>query len=694
MVLAALNRPLSHLPALSSKIARILGDWGFAQISQLLLHLPRSYRDRRTSRPLVQWQEGEVHTTVKVVNHHYFPLGRGRALKVEISDESRSASLICYGRNNLAYLLRVGEHYRLAGRFQLHYRELQSSLFEFEPAEDPPLLFNRIVPLYTLPKGLQQRHFLQIIEQALLLLKESEELSVAASPALENWPAVILQRAFTEAHLPTEPAAVKMARRNLAFLELLQLETTIIWIRTSSERRQSISATVPQTNSSESTIPTATSPLMARAIANLPFTLTRGQQLALTEIHSKLQQPRAMQWLLQGDVGAGKTLVALLAAIGAIERGWQVACMVPTELLAQQHWFTCRPLCEALQISCGLLTASLSAAERQRILKELAAGTLSLIIGTQALFSDEVLFHNLRLIIIDEQQRFGVKQRVALLHKAQQPHLLMMTATPIPRTLALTQFSGFGLSEIRSLPADRQPVETHLAKQSNEQKVFSWVARELQKGHQAYVVSPIIEPSERLSLRDAIAMQRLLAEHYLSQWDIGLIHSQMEEQEKEWTMQRFVDNRLPVLVATSVVEVGINVLNATCMVIDHAERFGLSSLHQLRGRVGRGALQSYAFLIYDDQAALNPLAGERLKLLLHEHNGFHIAEADLLLRGAGDLTGTRQSGFRRTQIAHLPQHLPLLTPARAAAETILAQDPALQHPEHRWLRHNLQGNSS
>ena len=693
MVLEFLKSPITAL-TVPSKERRLLSQWGVELVVQLILHLPRAYKDRSVVRPLAQWREGEVNTEIEVVAHRYFPTKRGRALKIIVTDHSSSASLLCFGRNALSYVLKVGARFRLAGPFQQRAAELYSSLFECEPVEERRSRFNRIVPLYTLPKGLQQRAYLDVVEQALTLVQEDRALADSALPPQRTgeFSPLALPEALTEVHLPTSVARAELARRSLAFFELVQLQVTMQRIRASHQREPNPPST-PSTTPALSNTTTSTlsnpSSFLRVVIDELPFDLTSGQLEALQEIAEEIQRDHPMRRLLQGDVGAGKTLVALLAALPVVESGAQVAFMVPTELLAHQHYATIGRMCQSVAVRVALLTGTISESERLAVLAELEGGAVRLVIGTHALFSAEVRFRALKLVIIDEQQRFGVKQRVTLMQKGRSPHLLMMTATPIPRTLALSQLSGFGLSEIHTLPKNRLKVETHLATQTNESRVFAWVARELHKGHQAYVVCPLIDSSEHLALRDVSAMHRVLSEHYLTQWNIACIHSQMEEQHKDDIMRQFSEGAIDVLVATSVVEVGINVPNATCMVIDHAERFGLSTLHQLRGRVGRASFQSYAFLIYNDTTPLTPIASERLKLLLREHDGFNIAEADLLLRGAGDFSGTRQSGFRSTQIARFPEDFSLLPPARTFAHTIYSTDPTLSHPSHHWLQRPL-----
>ena len=407
----------------------------------------------------------------------------------------------------------------------------------------------------------------------------------------------------------------------------------------------------------------------------------------LQEIRADLDSVKPMARLLQGDVGSGKTLTAWIAALRVIEQGGQVACMAPTELLARQHAENAAALLEPLQVKVAFLTGSVRSKERQLLLEALQAGEIDLLIGTHALFSKDIVFKQLKLVIIDEQHRFGVLQRIALMEKGEVPDLLLMTATPIPRTLALTVFGDLDVSTIKTMPPGRSPIKTHLAAEKSRDRVYHAVLSELEKGHQAYFVYPKIEESENSDLRDAESMYAYLTEVMYPGIPAGLIHSKIPEDKKIEVMDAFREGRYSYLVSTSVVEVGVDVPRATCMIIEHAERFGLSALHQLRGRVGRGTLQSYAFLIYSDQ--LSPEGKQRLLVMKESQDGFYIAEQDLLLRGPGEISGVRQSGYIKLNFADLTKDFTLITQARDIVEKLLHSDPGLLNPELKNLREVL-----
>jgi ATP-dependent DNA helicase RecG len=430
-------------------------------------------------------------------------------------------------------------------------------------------------------------------------------------------------------------------------------------------------------------------PLQQRLLERLPFKLTEGQHAAVLEINRDMDSAYPMARLLQGDVGSGKTLVSFLAALKAIETeaGGQAAIMAPTELLARQHAENAARLFEPLGVRIAFLTGNIKASGRTQLLKNLASGAVDIAVGTHALFSKNVVYKDLRFVVIDEQHRFGVLQRQAIMTKGELPDLLMMSATPIPRTLALTVFGDMEVSVIRDMPPGRKPVRTHLASQTSEARVYDFIHGQLAAGRQAYFVYPLIESGEHTAdIKDAETMASYLSREVFPQYATALIHSKIDEDTKRTIMEDFRRGVTRVLVATSVVEVGVDVPNATCMVIEHAERFGLSALHQLRGRVGRGAEQSYCFLVYSgDGSELSEDGKQRLKVMKESTDGFVIAEEDLRLRGPGQIAGVEQSGYISLSIADPLRDAAVLEKARAAAFAMLESDSALLQAEHRCV---------
>ena len=484
-------------------------------------------------------------------------------------------------------------------------------------------------------------------------------------------------------HFPASPQALELARKTLIYEELFYLEVLVG--KRALERRkpgEHLRRKGPGPGDRGDLLP-----LQRRLLDRLPFSLTPGQTGAIAEINRDMAGPFPMARLLQGDVGSGKTLVSFLAALGAVETGGQAALLAPTELLARQHAENAGALLEPLGVRPAFLTGNLKAAGRSSLLKALAAGEIDLVIGTHALFSRDVIYKNLRLVTVDEQHRFGVIQRSLIMAKGQSslsspgtPDLLMMSATPIPRTLALTVFGDLEVSIIRDLPPGRKPVKTHLARESNEDRVYDFVRKELAAGRQAYFVYPLIAGNETRDLKDAVSMAERLGKEIFPRYPTALLHSRIEEEEKRRSMADFRRGDIRILAATIVVEVGVDVPNATCMVVEHAERFGLSALHQLRGRVGRGPEQAYCFLVYSKE--LTDDGKTRLKVMLENFDGFIIAEEDLKLRGPGQIAGIEQSGYLSLGIADPLRDAAELERARNDAFAMLEEDPGLLHPEH------------
>lgn len=674
MFLVELTQPVSQVRGVGPAVNRSLGTLGIHTIKDLLTHFPRGYEDRLSPVALKEGKTGKpVNTLVRVIAHDYFGYGRKRTLKVWVEDETARGTLVCFGRNFLAQKLVIGEEFYLYGTFTYRHGELQSGTFDVEKPGDPSQSFGRILPLYPLTEGLSHKVMRKIISYALKMYgKNVEEELPSTLPGAKNFPEK--GQALEWIHFPLTFQEMKAARDRFIFEELFFLQLMV--------GRRSFARKGSQRERRE-----CHGRIMEKAVENLHFTLTKDQERSLAQIREDLAADRPMGRLLQGDVGSGKTLVAFLAATLVIEGGKQVAFMAPTELLARQHADNAAKMLEPLGIRTAFLSGNLQDKNRKPLLSALEEGEVDLLIGTHALFSRDVSFKNLGLSIVDEQHRFGVLQRLALMEKGKQPDLLLMTATPIPRTLTLTLFGDLDVSTIKTMPPGRLPVETHLTRHGNESKVYNWIREELDRGRQAYFVYPLIQRSEKSRLKDAEGMYHHLSETVFPDYRLGLIHSRLKEENKRKIMEAFVQGRIQLLVSTSVVEVGVDVANATCMVIEHAERFGLSALHQLRGRVGRGKQKSFAFLLYTEP--MTDEARQRIMIMKDTSDGFKIAEKDLKIRGPGDLAGKQQSGFLRLQIADLIRDYPVLLKAREDAFSLVEKDPGLLSPDNRGLRHVL-----
>lgn len=670
MLIYELTDAITTLPGIAAGRARRFERIGVSSVADLLLLVPNDYEDRSVIRSIVgatQHGEGLVHA--RVVRHDYFPHRGKRVLKIVIADDSSSASLVCFGRNVLAKTFPVGSTILVYGSFTLRYGEIQSASFDAQHVSDPvePTGF---LPVYPLTEGLSQRivraAVFTAVERYVTKLDDPLPERIRAAERL-----VPIGTALRNLHRPSrrDEAAEALHRLRFEELFLFQLDLT----RRAMHRRRKMHRFRPP----------ASRRLKDAVISALPFSQTDDQQRVLREILGDMDNPWPMSRLLHGDVGSGKTLVALIAALHAIERGEQVALMVPTELLARQHAWNAARILKPADVRLALAIGSTAEASKRSFAAALSAGEIDLVIGTHALFSEQLTYANLGLVIIDEQHRFGVDQRAAITAHGESPDLLLMSATPIPRSLALTAFGDSEVSAITTMPPGRKAVRTRLARIGNDDRVYDFVRRELEAGHQAYFVYPAIEDGSRRGLRSATAMAEALETRF-APYTVGLAHSRLDGETRAETMRRFADGDIDVLVATSVVEVGVDVPNATCIVVEHAELFGLAALHQLRGRVGRGSDQAYCILVY--QEPLTDDAKERLRVLYTSNDGFRIAEEDLRIRGPGDLLGTRQAGFVSFRIADIRRDMDLMIRGREGIAAILAEDPEMENPENALLR--------
>ena len=685
MFLRSLSMPLERIlkkDAAISKLSRL----GILTAADLLMHFPRKWQDRRSIVPISDFQKSNVCTTITVLAKEWIGYGKS-TLKVYIEDitdsefslKEKKAVLMffnCQKRQWLVNQLVIGCQYKIYGTFKYNYKEIQSSDFEFEPLLNAKS-FDKILPVYPLTKGLTQKKMQQMITSLLSKNLENIENELPDEIIIKN-NLMSKNEALKAIHFPSEMCDIDTAKKTLIYEELFYLE---MMVGKRAIERKKLKKNAGNIEKVELT------PLQKRLIERLPFSLTKGQKDAVIEINCDMSSSMPMSRLLQGDVGSGKTLVAFLSAIFTVEeKKGQAAIMAPTELLARQHAENASRLLEPLGLCIAYLTGNIKAKGRKELLKNLKDGAIDIVVGTHALFSKDVEYKNLTLAVIDEQHRFGVTQRSLIMSKGQNTNLLMMSATPIPRTLALTVFGDMDVSIINDMPEGRLPVKTHLAKASNALKVYEYIRKELEEGRQAYFVYPLIEGTEEI--KDAVSMAEKLSKEYFPKYKTALIHSKLSEEEKKQTMDDFRKGEIKILAATSVVEVGVDVPNATCMIIEHAERFGLSALHQLRGRVGRGQHQSYCYLIYADDYTEDAKA--RL-LIMHENtDGFIIAEEDLKLRGPGSIAGTEQSGFMALSIADPIRDIEELERARKDVFEILENDSDLLLANHRIIARVLE----
>ncbi len=664
---------LETLDGVGPKSARALAGLGVERPKDLLFLLPASGVDR-SRRASVRDVVPPVTLTVEVeVGAHFPPRTRGRPYRVMVRDAGLEFQLVYFHARGdfLQKLLPTGQRRLISGRIELFDGIAQmvhpDHVLRPEEAADLPAY----EPVYPLVAGLTQKVMARAAASAVARAPDLPEWIDGPLKAREGWPD--WRAAVALAHAPSGPgdlAQTAPARQRLAYDELFAHQLTLSLARASLRRgkgRASIGTGV----------------LQARVLASLPYVPTGAQTRALAEIAGDLASPLRMNRLLQGDVGSGKTLVAFLALLVAVEAGGQGVMMAPTEILARQHFAALEPLAAAAGVRLVLLTGRDKGAERAQKLAGLASGAVQVLVGTHSVFQKDVQFHDLRLAVVDEQHRFGVAQRMELGAKGVAADVLVMTATPIPRSLALASYGDMDVSVLDEKPAGRKPVRTALISAARMDEVVAHLQRAVAEGRQAYWVCPLVEDSEVLDYASAEArFQHLRAA--LGEGVVGLVHGQMPPAEKDAAMARFVSGMTRVLVATTVIEVGVNVPNASIMVIERAEIFGLAQLHQLRGRVGRGSADSTCLLLY--QAPLSESGERRLTVLRETEDGFRIAEEDLAMRGAGDLIGTAQSGLPRFRIADLERQAALMAVAQGDARRLLAGDPALESDRGRAAR--------
>ena len=687
--------PIQYVRGVGPKKAEVLARAGIHTIEDAVWSLPWRYEDRtqvRSIGSLLPGQEAVVAVEIRSVKLTVTARQRRKLVEATALDETGRLDLVWFNQAYLAETFRAGQHLMLFGLVKARsgrwtHLQMENPAFEIlEGGEEAGghrdlVHMGRIVPIY---HGRETKTRMMLGDRFRAIMKVL--VDQYADGAVDALPAEIARgrrlMAFGEAikavHFPAADANLDdlnrgrtMAHRRFAFEDFFLLELAL------GQKRESVK------REARSLAYNLETPLPRRFLASLPFRLTEAQLRVLQDIHHDLASPHPMNRLIQGDVGCGKTVVATVAMLVAVGSGLQAALMAPTEILAEQHYLNLHGLLEPLGVTCALLVGG-RGKKREAALAAIADGSAGIVIGTHALIQQGVRFHKLGLAVIDEQHKFGVLQRAILKEKGYAPDVLVMTATPIPRTLALTVYGDLDLSVIDAMPPGRTPIRTLLFAEGQRARAYRLIEDELAQGRQAYVVFPLVAESEKVDLQAAITGAERLQKEVFSKWTVGLIHGRMKAEQKDRVMADFKAGRIQVLVATTVIEVGIDVSNATVMLIEHADRFGLAQLHQLRGRVGRGAHQSYCFLMGPHR--LSEEARRRLEALVKSYDGFVIAEEDLRIRGPGEFFGTRQWGPSDLRVANLIRDAKILEEAREEATRVLQQDPDLARPEHGELK--------
>ena len=692
VVKQSIDSPITGIKGISSSLANKFNKLGVRTVRHLLYFFPRRHLDYSQTKSISQLSEGAEQTIIaNVWQAQVTILGGRRGTEAIVGDETGNVRVVWFNQPYLAKKLLTNTRIVLSGRVSLFHGRHVFASPEWELVEDKELIHTgRLVPLYPLTQGLRPRQVRKLMKE--VIDQWVWQVEDFLPPELkERCNLLELAQAITQAHYPEDEATKDRARVRLAFDELLLLQLGVL------SRKRDWQESQPGSPFSAKT------PVLDKFLRSLPFELTAAQQRVLRELLADLQKPRPMSRLLQGEVGSGKTVVAIAALLMAAANGYQGAFMAPTEILAEQHFSTIGELLSRVSpqedegylrsypgllprpLTVALLIGDITQVRKQELHQRISDGDIDIIIGTHALIQKEVEFHRLGLAVVDEQHRFGVTQRAALRQKGFNPHVLVMTATPIPRTLALTLYGDLDLSVIDQLPPGRQVVRTKWLKPAQRGSAYAFIHRQVADGRQAFIICPLVEESEVIAAKAAVAEYEHLSQEVFPDLRLGLLHGRMPSAEKDKVMRRFRSGELDILVSTPVVEVGIDVPNATVMLVESADRFGLSQLHQFRGRVGRGQEQSYCMFLAENPSEIGR---ERLDIIERIQDGFELAEEDLRLRGPGEFFGTRQSGLPDLRMAKLSD-VPLLELARSEAIRLFQIDPGLDKPEHRPLAKEL-----
>ena len=670
-----INESIQYVKGIGPKKAEKLNKLGIYTIKDLLYYFPRQFEDRSVIKKIAQLEDEEKVTVKALITNieSYTPKKGMTITRIDVKDDTGFAKLTFFNREYIKNTFRVGDSILAFGKVKKNGRFVELNSCELEYLSTSPKNIGKLVPVYPLSYGITNKDIMNTVR----MVFENKDIKIP-----EYMPEYLLKKyrlcgidyAIKNIHFPKDKESLKVALYRLIFEELLVLQLGLFMYKGG--------------NSNEKGILFKRDQRLDEVLESLPFSLTRAQNRALNEIIDDMCSEKVMNRLVQGDVGSGKTVVALLALAECVFNGYQGALMAPTEILAQQHYESFTETFEDIGINVELLTGSVTKKQKEGILQRARDGEIDILIGTHALIEDNVEFKNIGLVITDEQHRFGVRQRGKLSSKGTSPDILVMTATPIPRTLALILYGDLDISIIDELPPGRQPIETIAVEKKKRDKVYnSLVRREVDKGRQVYIVCPLVEESESLDITSATETAEEIKRDFFPDLRVGLLHGKMKPSEKDAIMTAFKNHELDILVSTTVIEVGVNVPNSTLMIIENAERFGLAQLHQLRGRVGRGKHQSYCVLIYGSNSEV---CRKRMSIMEETNDGFKISEKDLEIRGPGEFFGTMQHGVPELKVANLFKHMKILKTVQQEARIIIGEDSTLDFKEYRGLKREIE----
>ncbi len=670
-----INESIQYVKGIGPKKAEKLNRLGIYTIKDLLYYFPRQFEDRSIIKKIAQLEDEEKVTVKALITNieSYTPKKGMTITRIDVKDDTGFAKLTFFNREYIKNTFRVGDSILAFGKVKKNGRFVELNSCELEYLSSSPKNIGKLMPVYPLSYGITNKDIMNTIR----MVFENKDIRIPEympEHLMKKYRLCGIEYAIKNIHFPKDKESLKVALYRLIFEELLVLQLGLFMYKGGSSDKKGI---VFKRDSR-----------LDDVLESLPFKLTRAQSRALNEIIDDMCSEKVMNRLVQGDVGSGKTVVALLALAECVFNGYQGALMAPTEILAQQHYESFTETFEDIGINVELLTGSVTKKQKEGILQRVKDGEVDILIGTHALIEDNVEFENIGLVITDEQHRFGVRQRGKLSSKGVSPDILVMTATPIPRTLALILYGDLDISIIDELPPGRQPIETIAVEKKKRDKVYnSLVRREVDKGRQVYIVCPLVEESETLDITSATETAEEIKRDFFPDLRVGLLHGKMKSSEKDAIMTAFKNHELDILVSTTVIEVGVNVPNSTLMIIENAERFGLAQLHQLRGRVGRGKHQSYCVLIYGSNSEV---CRKRMDIMEETNDGFKISEKDLEIRGPGEFFGTMQHGVPELKIANLFKHMKILKTVQQEARIIIGDDPTLDFKEYRGLKREIE----